>query len=547
LRTPSGGSSVSYNWWIDDYDQAHNFGPRLKRNYREFGIGLGTPMGDRNKYHIMTQPEIDYDQMFTAVPHINAGFLPPPSPDYAEAISEGYWTVFLVSTPPCTAMPGDTLRFTIAHVMGTGFHVNPPDFRQHFDPYAPSEYYDLLNFDDLEQNARDAYWIFDNPGWDTDNDGNAGRYIWDCMCGGERICFAEGETPPDSLTGCCHKEYFTGDGVPDFRTASPPPPPIVRTRAEFGKVTLRWNGKETENAISFLTGEKNFEGYKVYFGEEDRLTDFVLLCSYDRDDYKMYQYNSAMQLWEGVTTAIPTDSLRALYGANFDPSQYNDPTNAYVTPDGQYLYFSPQAWNESDLTDPLKIHKVYPDASLDDAADITEEGYQRYYEYEYVVENLQPSKPYYFAVTAFNPGSFHQSLPSMESSPLLNVIRDYALPSSDVVEKEGLPVMVFPNPYRTDGGYARDGYENRDRTLRAEWARKIHFGNLPAVCKIRIYTLAGDLVQEIDHYYPNGGPGSQEETWNMISRNTQSITSGIYIWSVHSDKTEQLGKLVIIK
>ena len=97
------------------------------------------------------------------------------------------------------------------------------------------------------------------------------------------------------------------------------------------------------------------------------------------------------------------------------------------------------------------------------------------------------------------------------------------------------------------GRYARDGYENRDRTKRAEWAREIHFGNLPPVCKIRIYTLAGDLVQEIDHYYPNGGPGSQEETWNVISRNTQSITSGIYLWSVRSDQTEQLGKLVIIK
>jgi len=547
LETPCGGTTVNFNWWIGAYDPVLDFGPRLKCNNRDFGHGLGYPRGDRNKYYIMTQPEIDYDQMFTAIPHVNTGFMPPPKPDYAEAISEGYSAWFLVSTPPCTAMPGDTLRFTIAHVMGAGFHVNPLDFQQYFDPYAPYTYYNLLNFDDLEQNARDAYWVFDNPGWDTDGDDNAGRYGWDCLCGGERICFPEGETPPDSLTGCCHKEYFTGDGVPDFRTAAPPSPPIVHTTAEFGKVTLRWNGKESESSVDFLTGGNNFEGYKVYIGEEDRLTDFVLLCTYDRDDYKVYQYNSTLELWEGIATAAPTDSLKSLYGTDFDPSQYNQPSNPFCTSDGKYLYFAPQGWNESNLTNRLKIHKVYPEASPDDAADVTEEGYQRYYEYEYVVDNLQPSKPYYFAVTTVSPGSFHQSLPSMESSPLVNAVRDYPLPSSDAVVEKGLPVIVFPNPYRTDGGYARDGYENRDRTKRAEWAREIHFANLPPVCKIRIYTLAGDLVQEIDHYYPGGGPGSQEETWNVISRNTQSITSGIYIWSVRSDQTEQLGKLVIIK
>lgn len=135
----------------------------------------------------------------------------------------------------------------------------------------------------------------------------------------------------------------------------------------------------------------------------------------------------------------------------------------------------------------------------------------------------------------------------LETSPLINVVREFPLPSSETVEKEGLGVMVYPNPYRADGGYARDGYENRHRTKRVEWSREIHFANLPKVCTIRIYTLAGDLVQEIKHYHPEGDPGSQEETWNVISRNTQSVMSGIYIWSVRSDCGEQLGKLVIIK
>jgi len=110
-----------------------------------------------------------------------------------------------------------------------------------------------------------------------------------------------------------------------------------------------------------------------------------------------------------------------------------------------------------------------------------------------------------------------------------------------------LKVIVYPNPYRIDGGYARAGYENRDRTKAAERTRAIHFANLPKVCTIRIYSIDGDLIQEINHNRPDGGPGSQQEVWNVISRNTQAVVTGIYLWHVESEMGEQIGKLVIMK
>jgi len=55
------------------------------------------------------------------------------------------------------------------------------------------------------------------------------------------------------------------------------------------------------------------------------------------------------------------------------------------------------------------------------------------------------------------------------------------------------------------------------------------------------------LIKQIEHSRPDGGPGSQEETWDVISRNTQSVVTGIYLWHVESAMGEQLGKLVIIK
>jgi len=211
------------------------------------------------------------------------------------------------------------------------------------------------------------------------------------------------------------------------------------------------------------------------------------------------------------------------------------------------MYFRPQDWNQSDLTNPSLIHKVYSNASKEDSSDTTDEGWLRYYEYEYEIDNLQPSKPYYFSVTAFDYGSLKVDLGALESSPLINAVEEFPLPSAETVEKEGLGVMVYPNPYRIDGGYADAGYENRDRTRSAERSRAINFANLPKVCTIRIYTINGDLVREIEHNRPDGGPGSQHEVWDVISRNTQAVVTGIYLWHVSSDMGEQLGKLVIIK
>jgi len=552
LRTPDGKKEVNYNWWNSLRNNTPtakiDWGPRRYSESWVYAYGLGFPTGDMSKYFLMETPGIDYDQMFTAVSHVSEGFLPPPS--NAQDIAQGNWTAdYFVSFGPYNVYPGQTVPVTIAYVAGENFHVGPNAYANYYRTSDPQPYYDHLDFGDLVENARRALGVFDNPGVDTDGDGDAGRYFWRCRCGGDSlICFDENETPPTELSGCCNKEYYTGDGVPDFRVQVAPPPPYLKVIPEFGRVTLRWNGQESENYVDFLTQEKNFEGYRVYFGEANRLSDFSLLCSYDLDDFDIYQFSEGLLLWDRIGVGIMRDSLKRIYGSSFDPDEYYDDEHSFNDPaTGQYLYFHPHEWNKSDLSDTTKIHKVFPSARRDNYGDITEDGRQRYYEYEYHIPNLSPSKSYYFTVTAFNYGSLKSSMDPMESSLLVNAIKEYPLPSSETVEEKGLGVIVWPNPYRIDAGYARVGYENRKRDHGVEWSRQIHFGNLPRVCKIRIYTLSGDLVKMIDHYYPDGGPGSQEETWNIITRNTQITVSGIYIWHVKSDMGEQLGKLVIIK
>jgi len=128
------------------------------------------------------------------------------------------------------------------------------------------------------------------------------------------------------------------------------------------------------------------------------------------------------------------------------------------------------------------------------------------------------------------------------------MVVEYPLTPSDTVEAKNLDVYVYPNPYRIDGNYFEDGFEGRDDTYKIpDRIRRIHFANLPRVCKIYIYSLDGDLVRELDHNYPDGGPQSMHDTWDLITRNTQRVVTGIYYFVVESSTRTQIGKFVIIR
>jgi len=139
---------------------------------------------------------------------------------------------------------------------------------------------------------------------------------------------------------------------------------------------------------------------------------------------------------------------------------------------------------------------------------------------------------------------------------------EFAIPvySSDVVSDSGLKVAVFPNPYKIafegpDGKlttYFDQGLEAPEKKAGGnnldEQDRRIWFINLPERATIRIYTLDGDLVRTIDH-----APGafttdySSRAYWDLVTRNTQAVVSGIYIYRVDSELGSQVGKLVIVK
>ena len=123
-------------------------------------------------------------------------------------------------------------------------------------------------------------------------------------------------------------------------------------------------------------------------------------------------------------------------------------------------------------------------------------------------------------------------------SPLTASFDEHITPQS-AATAQNARVWVVPNPYRASAAWERASIPGDVFTRHVDF-----FANLPPRASIRIYTLAGDLVQVIDH---DGTSGSGEAGWNLISRNGQDVESGIYLFTVESSVGHQVGKFVVIR
>ncbi|NVK05572.1 MAG: hypothetical protein HWD92_12160 [Flavobacteriia bacterium] len=187
------------------------------------------------------------------------------------------------------------------------------------------------------------------------------------------------------------------------------------------------------------------------------------------------------------------------------------------------------------------------------------EGDTTTYRYKYVIENVQNGWQNAVAVTAFDQGNPESNLESLESSFLANDFRAFAgTPANE--DMEANEPFVYPNPY-----YAGASWEGQSNFQ--EESRKLVFANLPERCIIRIYTSAGDFIDQIEHdanydgsdirWYQTFGSENPEENvfsggehaWDLLSSEFQIIARGLYMFSVEDLDTGEsyTGQFVIIK
>jgi hypothetical protein len=92
-------------------------------------------------------------------------------------------------------------------------------------------------------------------------------------------------------------------------------------------------------------------------------------------------------------------------------------------------------------------------------------------------------------------------------------------------------VSVVPNPFR--GSEAWD----------AAGGNEVHFINLPSEARIRIYTIAGDLVADLQH----NDPVHDYARWNLKNGQGQDIVSGIYVYRVEAGVFTHQSRFIVIR
>ena len=101
-------------------------------------------------------------------------------------------------------------------------------------------------------------------------------------------------------------------------------------------------------------------------------------------------------------------------------------------------------------------------------------------------------------------------------------------------------IKVVPNPYLANALWEAKNPYNSGRG-----PRSIHFTHLPNSCTIRIFTVSGELVQEIQHE-SNLIDGTAE--WDLLTKDKLSASYGVYIYHVDAPGIgTKVGKFAIIK
>ncbi len=137
-----------------------------------------------------------------------------------------------------------------------------------------------------------------------------------------------------------------------------------------------------------------------------------------------------------------------------------------------------------------------------------------------------------------------------DGDELLLTTQGESLESNNIKADLG-KIRVVPNPYFVT-----------NRAVTSEGTDKVFFTHLPPRCTIRIYTLVGELVREIEHesntpFNPDerlaqGDKGGTAE-FDLLNRYNQALASGVYIFHVEAQDESnnvignKIGRFAIIR
>lgn len=273
----------------------------------------------------------------------------------------------------------------------------------------------------------------------------------------------------------------------------PPRSPKIHVEVGAGKVSIYWD-KRSESSIDPVSGEKDFEGYRVY------------------------------------------------------RSNLGDDINGKITARAQVIAEYDSVGNS------VGYNTGFNDIAL--AKPVTFDGDTTKYWYKYDVDDLLSGWQYQFSVTAFDGGNSTYKVQSLESSPNANAVRVFpgTTAASGTGNSESAKVGVYPNPYRVNAAW--DGNNSLTRKIvfynlpdKAEIRVYTLAGEIVADLKHDAATYKGDIRWFNDFSSDNRVMSGGEHAWDLLSESRQNLSTGLYLYTVKDLETGkvQRGKLAIIK
>jgi hypothetical protein len=154
--------------------------------------------------------------------------------------------------------------------------------------------------------------------------------------------------------------------------------------------------------------------------------------------------------------------------------------------------------------------------------------------YEYIDNTVTNGFLYYYTVSAYDRGG--DNLDPLETGKVSDLfVEPGQIATSKKLDTDA--VRVVPNPFIVKAPW------DFNPTIDNPAAERVQFQNVPIGAKITVFNLAGDKIIELEQEGTDG-----YVNWDMITRNTQKIVSGTYLYVVEADNGDSfIDKFVVIR
>ena len=444
----------------------------------------------------------------------------------------------------------------IMYKIMVGDTVNLSENEKQWHFHTPNPGTDLgteLNphFDSLEGLLEEPAFLRDSEGLDCSIFLSCGPF--DLPVGREvpfSFCIIFGQNENDLINNARFAQVMYNSKYQGF---TPPARPNVFTESDTGLVKIYWDDI-AEISTDVLTGYSDFEGYKIYKSIDGGTT-------WGGASDRIYDTNGLFVGWtpyKQFDLSAVEDSLHCVYSNDYNCEKVLRRNHSIKGPDPYFPWFN--------LGDDTGLEMI----RLDESDWKTKDGIT--YKYMFMDQNVIDGMEYTYSIVAYDMGveptyktryiskadgefeaiiDTNYSNPnewanpdgyaSIENSKGTTVLdRNFVQTYPGILPQENLNnVKVVPNPYL-----------GRSSFKESEFIRQIRFTNLPEKCKIKIFTLSGELVSEILHEDKSSG----NEWWDMRTLNNQEASPGLYLYHIQKfnsidniESEEIVGKFAIVR